>query len=65
MTSTAPETPPTDPRAPLRELLGLVLILVGAIALTVIAFTVDWRLGVTLLAAAAVAVGGFMAFGEA
>lgn len=65
MTSPAPETPPTDPRAPLREVIGLVLILVGAIALTTVAFFVDPRLGFTVLAAAAVAVGSLMAFGEA
>jgi len=65
VTSPAPETPPTDPRAPLREVIGLVLILVGAIALTTVAFFVDPRLGCALLGAEAVAVGALMAFGEA
>lgn len=65
MTSPAPETPPTDPRAPLREVIGLVLILVGAIALTTVAFFVDPRLGFAVLGGTAVAVGSLMAFGEA
>lgn len=65
MTSPAPETPPTDPRAPLREVIGLALILVGAIALTTVLFTVDPRLGFGAIGAALVGVGSLMAFGEA
>jgi len=66
VTSPAPETPPTtEPRAPLREVIGLVLILVGALALTTVAFFTDPRLGFAVLGTFAVAVGALMAFGEA
>ena len=52
---------PPEPQPPhrdqVRELLGLALLLAGAVALVVPAFATDWRLGCALLGVASVVIG--------
>lgn len=48
--------PPTRADA-LRELAGLVLLLLGVVGLVTVAFVVDWRLGTAVLSTAALLAG--------
>ena len=65
MTTNPPENPQPEAGDAVKELIGVILIVLGLVGGAVAAFAVDWRLGVALLAGASLAVGGYLTFGEA